>query len=101
MECEYELNGNVLYIRVPEELDHHVASGIQKETDLLIDTYFVRKIVFDFQRTRFMDSSGIGVILGRCRNLKFSGGIVEAENLNERIRKIFSMSGLDQLVKGV
>lgn len=98
MECEYEVKGNLLRILVPQELDHHVASQIQKETDLLVDTYFIRKIVFDFTRTEFMDSSGIGVILGRYKNLKFSGGSVTARNLNPRVHKIFVMSGLESLI---
>jgi stage II sporulation protein AA (anti-sigma F factor antagonist) len=45
-----------------------------------------------------MDSSGIGVILGRYKNMKFSGGTVRAEHLNERMYKIFHMSGLDELI---
>ena len=98
MECQYELNGHILKILVPKELDHHVAGQIQREADMLVDTYFIRKVVFDFSKTDFMDSSGIGVILGRYKNLKFAGGSVEAQNLNERIRKIFVMSGLDGLI---
>ena len=98
MECKYELNGNTLRIHVPRELDHHIAGQIREEADLLVDTYYIRKVVFDFSKTDFMDSSGIGVILGRYKNLKFSGGSVEAENLNERIRKIFVMSGLENLI---
>ncbi len=99
MECEYQIKGNLLRIVVPKELDHHVASQIQQETDLLADTYFIRKIVFDFARTEFMDSSGIGVILGRYKNMKFSGGSVTVRNLNGRMRKIFVMSGLTELIQ--
>lgn len=99
MECEYQIKGNTLRIVVPQELDHHVASQIQEETDLLANTYYIRNIVFDFKRTEFMDSSGIGVILGRYKNIKFSGGKVTAENLNERMQKIFVMSGLEHLIQ--
>ena len=98
MECEYELKGNSLKILVPRELDHHVASQIQEEADLLADTYYIQKIIFDFSKTEFMDSSGIGVILGRYKKLKFSGGQVGACNLNARISKIFEMSGLEHLI---
>ena len=99
MECEYVLKNNVLRILVPGELDHHVASQIQQETDLLVGTDCIHRIVFDFKNTEFMDSSGIGVILGRYKNMKFSGGTVEAEHVNERIRKIFAMSGMEDLIK--
>ena len=99
MECHYEVKDTVLTIHVPQELDHHVASKIQEDADLMIDTYAIRTVIFDFSETVFMDSSGIGVILGRCRNMSFSGGEVKAVNLNsERVKKIFSMAGLYRLV---
>ena len=46
-----------------------------------------------------MDSSGIGVIIGRCKNLGYQGGQVSAKNLNERIQKIFLVSGLQKIIK--
>ncbi len=99
MDFQYEVKGHDLTIYVPRELDHHVASQIQETADLMIDTYRIRTVAFDFANTEFMDSSGIGVILGRCRNLGFSGGRVKAVHLNsERVRKIFSMAGLYKLV---
>lgn len=99
MENHYELNGGCLTVSVPKELDHHQANQLKMETDLLIDAYHVRKLVFDFGETEFMDSSGIGVIIGRCRNMGYSGGEVAAKNLNERLKKIFVVSGLQKLVK--
>lgn len=100
MECHYELKGVCLTVHVPTELDHHVAKSIQEDVDSMIETYGVRTVIFDFENTEFMDSSGIGVILGRCRNLSFSGGKVKAVNLNnERVKRIFSMAGLYKLVE--
>ena len=71
----------------------------RQETDLLIDTYHVRHLVFDFTETEFMDSSGIGVIIGRCKNLGYSGGDVSACHLNERVDKIFTVSGLKKIIQ--
>ena len=100
MECHYELKGLCLIVHVPVELDHHVAKSIQEDVDSMIETYGARNVVFDFAKTEFMDSSGIGVILGRCRNLSFSGGKVKVVNLqNERVKKIFAMAGLYKLVE--
>ena len=65
----------------------------------LIDTYHVRHLVFDFTETEFMDSSGIGVIIGRCKNLGYSGGDVSACHLNERVDKIFTVSGLKKIIQ--
>ena len=100
MECHYEVKEQDLTVYVPEELDHHVAAKIQEDADLMIDTYGIRRVIFDFSATEFMDSSGIGVLLGRCRKLKFSGGEVIAVNLkSKRVRKIFSMAGLHRLIQ--
>ena len=65
----------------------------------MIDSYHVKKLVFDFSRTEFMDSSGIGVIIGRCRNIGYYGGEVVAQNLNDRVKKIFRVSGLHTLIR--
>ena len=66
MECHYELKAGCLTISMPKELDHHSAEQLRMEADLLIDSYRVRSLVFDFAGTEFMDSSGIGVLIGRC-----------------------------------
>lgn len=100
MECRYEVKETDLMVYVPEELDHHIAEKIQEDADLMIDTYGIQRVIFDFSATEFMDSSGIGVLLGRCRKLKFTGGEVIALNLkNQRIKKIFSMAGLHRLIR--
>ena len=61
MKSQYIMEKGCLVVYVPRELDHHQANRIRTETDLLIDTYHVRHLVFDFTETEFMDSSGIGV----------------------------------------
>lgn len=99
MECKYELKDGCLTVTMPKELDHHSAAGLRTQTDMLISAYHVKHLVFDFSGTEFMDSSGIGVIIGRCKNMKYSGGNVEAENLNGRIEKIFLVSGLNKIIK--
>ena len=98
MECHYELKEGCLTIRMPKELDHHSAQQLREEADLLMDSYCIRALVFDFQGTEFMDSSGIGVIIGRCKNMNYTGGNVTAKHLNERVRKIFMISGLQNLM---
>lgn len=99
MENHYELKDGCLTISVPKELDHHQANLLKTEADLLIEAYQVRELVFDFAETEFMDSSGIGVIIGRSRNMGYYGGKVSAKNLNGRLKKIFMVSGLHKLIK--
>ena len=59
----------------------------------------MRSLVFDFADTRFMDSSGIGVLIGRCKNVRFSGGYVKAIHLNGQIQRIFKLSGLKKIIE--
>ena len=100
MDHMFTLTGTTLTVHLPSEVDHHSTELLQRETDQLIQSRNIRCILFDFGDTVFMDSSGIGVILGRCRNMGFAGGKVKAVHLkNERVRKIFSMAGLYKLVK--
>ena len=99
MKSQYIMEKGCLVVYVPRELDHHQANRIRTETDLLIDTYHVRHLVFDFTETEFMDSSGIGVIIGRTRNIGFLGGTTYAIHLNGQIRKIFHASGLQRIVQ--
>ena len=98
MEEIVRLEGDILWIRVPRELDNHNCSLIREAADRMILQHSVREVLFDFADTEFMDSSGIGVIVGRYKNIKCFGGIVSAIHLNERIRKIFLISGLMKMI---
>ncbi len=98
MEFNFEIQEGKLRVCVPRELDHHMATQLKEEADLLIDTYHVKRLVFDFSNTEFMDSSGIGVLIGRSRNLGLVGGQVIATNLSPRVEQIFRLSGLHQII---
>lgn len=91
---KFEMSGTNLIIQLPEEVDHHNAEKLKAKADRMMLEHHVRCIVFDFKDTVFMDSSGIGMIMGRYKNLRFMGGMVMAVRVNERIRKILTMSGI-------
>ncbi len=101
MDNRYEIRDGSLRVFMPRELDHHEAGKLRAQTDLLIENYQIRQLVFDFSQTEFMDSSGIGVIIGRCRNMGYFGGEVVAQNLNERVQKIFTISGLHKIIRTI
>ena len=70
---------------MPKEVDHHCAGLIIAELDALIEGCGVRKIVFDMKQTEFMDSSGIGVIIGRTKKLKyFNDSSVSVCNMQQK-----------------
>ena len=95
----YEADGQALIIHLPKELDHHNCRNLKYETDLLMEENYINKIVFDFSNTEFMDSSGIGVIMGRYRKIYMLGGEVCAVHTSERIRKILMMSGVTKIMQ--
>jgi len=98
MQTKYKVEDTELTVWVPKELDHHHADILRSEVEMLIQVYHVRNLIFDFEETDFMDSSGIGVLIGRCRNLGYCNGVVYARNLNKRVQKIFRASGLGKMI---
>ena len=98
MKSQYIMEKGCLVVYVPRELDHHQANRIRTETDLLIDTYHVRHLVFDFTETEFMDSSGIGMLIGRYKMMRFLGGTVTAIRVSERMQRILTMSGIYRVI---
>ena len=99
MEEEYKVIDNYLMIRLPSEIDHHKSVDISSKADRYILSKKVGNVVFDFERTTFMDSSGIGVIIGRYRKISCFGGRVYAINADSRIRRILLLSGLQNIVE--
>ena len=96
---KYEVQENCLTIFLPGELDHHNAEEIRKRSDYLIDQNHIRYVIFDFTDTTFMDSSGIGVIMGRYKRIYMLGGEVCAVHTSERIKKILTMSGVTRIMQ--
>lgn len=99
MDLQYRLTEEKLTIVMPQEVDHHVARHMSKEVDCLIDSWHIRTLVFDFAGTDFMDSSGIGVLIGRKKNMDLHGGCVRAANLFGRAMQLFEKSGLMQIIE--
>ena len=90
---------NYLCIKMPREVDHHGAVGIKESADRLILDDNVKNIVFDFENTTFMDSSGLGIIIGRYRKISCFGGMVYAVNTNERIKRILKGAGMASIIE--
>ncbi len=96
---DFQVIDNCLMIRLPEEVDHYGAGYICENADRLLCREGVSNIVFDFENTRFMDSSGIGIIMGRYRKISCFGGRVYAIHADRQIRRILSVSGLEKIVE--
>ena len=77
----YEARGQVLLIHMPKELDHHNCRNLKYETDLLMAENYISRVVFDFSKTEFMDSSGIGILINRYKQMAANGGKVACMGL--------------------
>lgn len=93
-----EQRGTLLIVRVPEELDHHVAEEVRAETDRILRTEDIRRLVFDFSQTVFCDSSGIGMLMGRYKMMHALGGEMQAVHVNENVNRILKISGITKLI---
>lgn len=95
----YEKKRNTLTVRLTGELDHRVAADVRAELDALILDPRVRRLVFDLKELEFMDSSGVGLIIGRYKQMARRGGSVAVTGPGRSVDRIFEMAGLYQLVE--
>jgi len=96
---KYSLNNKNLLVKFEmSELDHHVSTSIREEIDEILMSKAVKNIVFDFERINFMDSSGIGVIIGRYKKIAHEKGKVSVININPRVKKVFDLSGMNKII---
>ena len=87
-----------LLVEITEEIDHHSTEKMRRLIDDDITRYMPRKVIFDFDSVTFMDSSGIGLLIGRYKFTNMLGGKLEVANLTQNVRKIFEMSGILKLI---
>lgn len=94
----YEQTSKGLTVYLPKELDHHTADGIRKEVDKRIVQNGISNVVFDFGNTTFMDSSGIGLLMGRYKMVSYVGGTVSAVKVSEKIEKLLAFANVPKFV---
>lgn len=98
MEVYYDEKDKLLTFKITEELDHHSTEKMRRKMDNEITRYMPRKIVFDFDKVTFMDSAGIGMLIGRYKMIKMLGGTAELINVNTSVKKIFEMCGILKII---
>ena len=95
----YEADRQTLVIHFPAELDHHNCQSLRHETDLLMAENYITKIVFDFSQTTFMDSSGIGILLNRYKQVKAGGGCAVFYGAGPQVMRILKTGGVLGMMK--
>ncbi len=99
MDIEYNVQRRALVVHLDAEVDHHSAAQIRES----VDTAFLRTkaihIIFDFSALNFMDSSGIGLIMGRYRLIRPMNGKIVLVGVSEQLDRLISLSGVYKLVQ--
>ncbi len=88
---------DTLTVILPREIDHHVAKSIREKTDTEIFIDYPKFLVLDFSGVSFMDSSGIGFILGRCELCEELGCKVRLKGLSETLMRLIRLSGIEKI----
>ncbi len=79
------------------EIDHHISAQIRHEIDMAIERNQPKTLVLDFKGVSFMDSSGIGLVMGRYKKMQLIGGKVRVANTPTHIKKVMKIAGLGAL----
>ena len=101
MESKFYDKDKLLILKITDEIDDHNVQSIRRKADYEIERYMPKKIIFDFDCVTFMDSAGIGLIIGRYKFANMIGAKLELSNLTQSVRRIFNMSGILKLIPTV
>lgn len=98
MKITYIKKDKRLIFEIEEDIDECCIQKIRRRIDNEIQRYMPKEVIFDFSNVSFMDSAGIGLIIGRYKLINMIGGELKIANVNTQIQKIFEMSGLLRLI---
>ena len=98
MGLHVNIRDSALVARPDCEIDHHSAERMRVQVDAAFDKSSCRNIIFDFSDVGFMDSSGIGMIIGRYKNAEKRGGRLALAGMNDEMGRLFQISGLAKII---
>ena len=98
MQITTKRTGSQLTASLSGELDHHSAAQVREILDGAL-TLDIRALSLDLSGITFMDSSGIGLIMGRYKKVMFLGGKAAVSHVGEMVNRIFGLSGLYKIIE--
>lgn len=99
MALEFEYVGNLLIVKIDGDIDHHSCEEIRSKIDKEITIKNPKSILFDMERVGFMDSSGIGVLIGRYKLIANSGGKAGMTNVKPQVLRLCEICGLQKIIQ--
>ena len=101
MESKFYEEDKLLVFKITEEIDDCSVQKIRRRADYEMERYMPKKVIFDFNSVTFMDSAGIGMVIGRYKFANMIGAKFAVANLTQSVKKIFEMSGILKLIPDV
>jgi len=98
LQAELEQYRNVLIVRLRGEMDHHTADAVRYKMEEALRSGSVEHVILSLKDLQFMDSSGIGVILGRYKQVRGKGGKMVVCDVNPNVHRLFELSGLFKIL---
>ena len=98
MECIYVPKDKQLTLKIAEEIDENSTDKLRRKIDNEITRFLPSKVIFDFSNVSFMDSAGIGMLLGRYKVIRMHGGNLAICHVNNQIKKVFDISGILKII---
>jgi anti-sigma F factor antagonist len=99
LKMDLEVKNGVLCIRLEGELDHHTADELRTRVNQLMDEEMIQHILLNLGKLTFMDSSGLGVILGRYKQVTSLGGEMVVCAISPSVRRLFELSGMFKIIR--
>lgn len=96
---EFKRAGNSLIVRLTGEIDEEKAKALRSKIDVEFDEAMAKDMIFDLSKVSFMDSTGIGMIIGRYKRAAALGGSVKVFGADRVVKRIIELSGLGRIVK--
>ena len=96
--AKYEMNEDTLNITLSGEIDHHTAKAARVEIDRQIYFFRAKTVILDLSQVGFMDSSGLGLILGRYTHVKELGGALKVLNPTPSVKRLLTLAGTEKII---
>ena len=98
MDIEIARKGEIILAKIIGEIDHHTAEEVRRQLDGEIVSPGSRGLIFDLSALTFMDTSGIGVMVGRYKNMMRLGGSTAIAGMNKQTKRVLTLTGFGRFL---
>ena len=96
--CNIEYDEGILVVMISGDIDHHSAKPLREEIDTNLYLYRAKTVIMDLRDVDFMDSSGLGLILGRYTKINDLGGRLIIANPDDNVSRILALAGTEKII---